>query len=231
MPQPLFGIVGIDSLANASRIDVLELTAGINVQQYIRMTRPAQTEQRTQVSAWGITPITGGTVEYWPDSVNLTVAEEAVQHEEYNSTPPAGSGAGSVGFDANLIFRARATFSVSGKCTNVANPATNSWPDSFTSAIGSFSVGAALHPPVPGTNPTILSNAEYTKLRTDWHTFSYEKQWIIQGSATGVNLLDSFLAAFSIAPGTGPHVTTLTYTLAAEGFATKSAAVEFFPAA
>jgi len=223
MGQPLFGVAGIDSLATVARRDVLELVDGINVQQFIRMSRPQKAEQQTRVAAWGITP----TASYWPESVNLSVAEEAIQHEEFNGTTPVSTGSGSVKFDASLVFRARVSLSVSGKCVTITDPDTVAWPNEFTSAIGAYTVGSALHPPT-GTNPTITTNADYTQLRTDWHQFSYEKGWIISGASTGANILD--FTDFNIAAiAAHYHVITRTYSLSAEGFATQSISVEYYP--
>ena len=225
MAQPEFGVAGIDTLTDASRRDVLELVDGINLQQFIRMARPSKAEQQTRVAAWGITPLLNT---YWPESVTLTVTEEAVQHEEYNNIVPVATGEGSVGFDASLVFRARASLSVSGKCTTVDDPDVQGWPSDIVSAIGNYTVGQTLHPPSPGTNPVILTSAEYVKIRTNWHTFSYEKQWIIQGSASGENILD--FTDFSLARGDSHyHVITRTYSLAAEGFATQNISVEYYP--
>jgi len=224
MAQPIFGIAGTDSLSDVASKDILELVDGINLQQFTRMARPSQSEQNTKIAAWGITPKDD---KYWPESVTLTVAEEAVQHEEYNNVVPVAAGDGSVIFDASLVFRARVNFSVSGKCVDVADPKTEDWPDSFTSAIGGFVVGNALHPPT-GTNPTIVTNAEFTKLRTDWHSFSYERQWIISGASTGANILD--FTDFSLAArGAHKHVISRTYTLSNEGFATQNISVEYYP--
>jgi len=224
--QPLFGIAGVDSLSFASRRDVLELIEGINLRQFIRMARPSKSEQQTKVTAWGITaPLSN---KYWADSVGLSVTEEAVQHEEYNSVIPVPTGNGSVAFDASLVFRARASLSVSGKCVAIVDPGLEVWPEEWESAIGAFVVGLTLHPPAPATNPVILSSAEYTKLRTEWHTYSYEKQWIIQGESSGVNILD--FTDFSLAAIADHfHVLTRNYNLSAEGFSTQGLSVEYYP--
>lgn len=227
MAQPQFGLAGSDSITNSSRRDILELVDGINLQQFIRMARPSKAEQTTRVSAWGITPIGGN---YWPESVSLTVAEEAVQHEIFNNIQPIATGNGSVVYDASLVFRARATLSISGKCVSIPSddPGPVAWPSDVESAIGGFTVGISLHPPSPGTNPVITTNAEYTKLRTEWHSFSCERQWIIQGSSDGANILD--YTDFTLTTPAGHYaVIQRTYNLANEGFATQGLSAEYYP--
>jgi hypothetical protein len=213
--QPNFGLAGADSKSITYHKDILELPAGINLYQFIRMARTGVAEQTTAVSAWGIEP----SGNFWPDSVSLSIQEESVQHEIFSGVVPTNTGDGSVKYDQSLVFRARATFTVSGKVAN----ADTSWPDSFSSAIGAKDVGVRTF----GTpSSTITTQGNLTEPRTEWHTFSYTKQWIIAGQSSGANILN--LSGFTVSPD-GLHVIGRTWDLSSSGFATESVTVENYP--
>ena len=232
MPTPQFGfmggvlgVTGVDSLQIGRNIELLELTDGLGLQLMRRISRKSSNEQITQVNAWGITP----TADLWPESVSLAAQEESVPHERWTGNAAVNSGAAElVAFDANLIFRARITFTVSGKCSTAiigsATPENIAWPKTWSSALGSLILSSSL---ISGSASTpVLANCTVTKVGVDWNQFSYEWQWIISG-VSGSNVLSLGV----LTPPVDRYTIQKTWTLASEGFGTIQESYESFPRA
>lgn len=231
MATPQFGFIGgvlgaqgVDSLQIGRNIELLELTDGLSLQQMRRLSRKNSNEQITQVNAWGIVP----TADLWPESVSLAAQEEGIPHERWTGNAAVNAGSAElVAFDANLIFRVRCTFTVSGKCTSTisgdATPQNIAWPTTWSSALGSLTLSPALVIGGAATTP-VLTNCTVTKVGVDWHQFSYEYQWIHQGTS-GNNILTLDVLP---TPSGDRYTIQKTWNLAAEGFGTIQESYEAF---
>lgn len=232
---PSFGIVGtagVESQERGGGVDLLELPDGTGVQLYRRMARPNLSENRVTLTAWGVTPVTTPFAIY-PESVTLSAQEEAVQHEVARIATPTTS-ENATKYDAMLIFRARCSFSVSGRCntaTSFDDPFAIAWPTSYTSAIGAVTLSQSLITGTGTHGTLILSNATVNKIAADWHRFNYEYTWVYAGPGTGTAHVLNLPAGV-----TGPTETTvpgntrrIQYSLAESQFATIAASFDVFP--
>lgn len=216
------GVTGLDSYQIGRNIELLELTDGLGLQIMRRIARENENIQRSDVTAWGITP----TADLWPDSVTLSAQEENIPHEIWTQAIATDGGTDElVAFDAMLIFRARVTFSVSGKCSSAViatEPQDYVWPTTWSSALGALMLSPAL---ISGTvTAPVLSAASVTKVAVDWNQFNYEYTWIVQG-VTGSNLLTLDM----LDTPADKYAIQKTWTLAAEGFGSIQEAYEIFP--
>lgn len=209
MAIPGFGLAGADSRETGGQVELLELVDGTNVQQFRRRAKQNNSMQTPTITAWGLK--TFGSI--FPESITLTVTEEAIPHEAWTGQIPNLS-TDCVELDACLIFRARATLSITGKAPVGATIAATGWE----SAIGGVTLASAFT--AAGIDPTklILTNNSSTELRVDWHQFNREWQCIVPGSPTGVHVLTPTLIAASALKGTY----TFTWTWGAEAFPTHS---------
>lgn len=232
---PSFGIVGttgVESQGIGGGVTLLELVDGTAIQQFRRMAQPNQDIQRVTLTAWGITPLTSPFAIY-PEQVTLAAQEESVQHEIARISTPVIN-ANATKFDAMLIFRARCTLTVSGKCNTTTafdDPFAVAWPTSVTSALGGVTLTSTLIAG-SGTHGTlVLTDARVQKIAADWHTFNYTYSWIFAGSGDGTTHVLNTPAGITapteaIVPG---HTRQFQWTLTDQNFAQVAGSFQVFP--
>lgn len=243
MAQPQFGAAGVDSITRARRLDILELTEGIDIRQFRRMARPANSSNISEIEVWGITaPLVFNTSNnMWAESVTLSLTEEGIQHEAYNAQPGEADTdspptADAVVYDANYIMRVRASLSVTARIDDIASALEDIvWPTEFTPALAvnaaTFPVGIST---LSGAGEAILRSVSETDTRVDWRRVNYEMTWIVPNPDTTnyANML-TYAAHTAIPDLSADHFKQVTKTveLNSEGFGTESVNVDWFPKA
>lgn len=219
---PGFGLAGADSRETGGQVNLLELPDGVALQQFKRRSTVNRSTQLPIITSWGITPA----AMIFPDSISLSVAEEGLLHEYAILAAPDPTFVNdAVGLDAYLIFRARATLNISGKCNISMTNAQILNNCAWACAVGpTVTLLAAMGVVGLTAGGWVPQSQTRTELRTDWHTFNLSWTQVKAGSAAGSHILSpSYITPDAgTTPDTQKGTYTFTWSFAAEGFPTKS---------